>query len=403
MADPTPTKALLTIAAFASMGAGAVHASAMGAHAEHAQVVRVFGVLAVLQLAWGAAALARPSRRSSVVGVIINGGAFAGWAMAKTSGISIVDGLGIAEPIQWADGACAALALVAALACVAAAVGRSTLPGSMPAGRSRPAIRTAGRAVTVATLLIGSLTVTAMSAAATHEHGDSHLTAATDHSAPHNHEGSREPGAGESAAVVAPTPYDPTKPIDLGGVEGVTPQQQARAENLVAVVLARLPQFADSTTLSQKGFESIGDAATGFEHFVNWSYMNDGHELDPDHPESVVFEVTGSTKTLVSAMFFAEGGVSLDNVPDIGGKLTQWHVHNDLCFSDADPPRVAGITDQAGNCAPGTRALAPPVPMIHVWIRSHRCGPFAALDGISAGQVRAGETAQCDHAHGVGD
>ena len=40
----------------------------------------------------------------------------------------------------------------------------------------------------------------------------------------------------KDAAAVAPVPYDPSKPIDLGGIEGVTPAQQAAAENLVAVM-----------------------------------------------------------------------------------------------------------------------------------------------------------------------
>ena len=38
--------------------------------------------------------------------------------------------------------------------------------------------------------------------------------------------------------------------------------------------------------------------------------------------------------------------------------------------------------------------------MIHVWIVPHECGPFAALEGVGAGQVPAGEEHLCDHAHG---
>ena len=34
-------------------------------------------------------------------------------------------------------------------------------------------------------------------------------------------------------------------PIDLSGTPGVTPQQQAAAENLVAVTLVRLPKWSD--------------------------------------------------------------------------------------------------------------------------------------------------------------
>jgi hypothetical protein len=31
----------------------------------------------------------------------------------------------------------------------------------------------------------------------------------------------------------------------------------------------------------------------------------------------------------------------------------------------------------------------------------HRCGPFAALEGVGGGQIKAGEERLCDHAHGA--
>lgn len=39
--------------------------------------------------------------------------------------------------------------------------------------------------------------------------------------------------------------------------------------------------------------------------------------------------------------------------------------------------------------------------MIHVWTVSHPCGPFAALEGVGAGQIHEGEERLCDHAHGA--
>jgi hypothetical protein len=62
---------------------------------------------------------------------------------------------------------------------------------------------------------------------------------------------------------------------------------------------------------------------------------------------------------------------------------------------------VAGITSVGGQCQAPLKKLDP-VPMIHVWITPHPCGPFAALEGIGAGQVKAGETQLCDHVHGSG-
>jgi hypothetical protein len=99
-------------------------------------------------------------------------------------------------------------------------------------------------------------------------------------------------------------------------------------------------------------------------------------------------------------MFMLKEGSTLDSVPDIGGKLTQWHIHDNLCFTaDAVSPQVVGITDANGNC-PKPLAKFTPVPMIHVWIESNVCGPFAALEGVGAGQIKPGEVRSCDHVHG---
>ena len=204
-----------------------------------------------------------------------------------------------------------------------------------------------------------------------------------------------------ATAVVAPQVYDPTKPVDLSGVAGVSAAQEARAEKLVTTTLDELPQFADTATAVAQGYKSIGDSLTGVEHFINWDYLTDGRILDPNHPESLVYDSTVRGKrTLVSAMFMLEKGSTFDDVPDIGGALTQWHIHDNLCFTN-DPvaPRVLGITTSEGTCRPPLQKLTP-VPMIHVWIVKNKCGPFAALEGIGAGQTEGGAEKSCDHVHG---
>lgn len=215
-----------------------------------------------------------------------------------------------------------------------------------------------------------------------------------------------EHGGAESSAdgaTVATKPYDPTMPIDLGGMPGVTPQQQAAAENLVAVNLVRLPKWSDYKTAEAFGFRSIGDGGNGHEHFIQWDWINDDVFLDPDQPESLVYEPQpDGSKKLVSAMYMLPASVALEDAPDIGGALTQWHIHDDLCFT-ADPtqPRVGALTSRDGSCPNGLVKMEPS-PMIHVWITPHRCGPFAALEGVGAGQIAAGEVRLCDHQHGTG-
>jgi hypothetical protein len=113
-----------------------------------------------------------------------------------------------------------------------------------------------------------------------------------------------------------------------------------------------------------------------------------------------VYRTTSGERELVSAMFMLPQGRTLDDVPDLGGALTQWHIHDNLCFSGpADAATVSGLTDADGKCHGNLRKLTP-VPMIHVWIVPHRCGPFAALEGVAGGQVKEGEEQACDHAHG---
>ena len=218
------------------------------------------------------------------------------------------------------------------------------------------------------------------------EHGDGH--------------GDHGDGDGTTAAA-ATQPYDPELPIDLGGIDGVTPRQQAFAENLVAATVRDLPQWADLDVVEAAGFRSIGDGATGHEHYIQWDWIDDDVVLDPDFPESLVFEPQpDGSKKLVSAMFMLPGGTALDEVPDWGGALMQWHVHGDLCFTDhPEAPQVAGVKPVGTSCRPPLVDF-PLSPMIHVWIRPHECGPFAALDGIAGGQVPEGEEILCDEAHG---
>jgi hypothetical protein len=234
--------------------------------------------------------------------------------------------------------------------------------------------------------------------------GHSHAAGAHDDSAAggaHAH-GATEAGSGaEVASAVPAKPYDPMMPLDLGGVDGVTPQQQAAAENLLARTIVELPQFSDPAAIEAMGFQSIGDGALGHEHYINAANMADDVILDPDRPESLVFDTSVTPKKLVSAMFMLRPGDTLDDVPELGGALTQWHIHDNLCFTG---PRVSSLREPGTDC-PAGQTKGGETPMLHVWIDaspgtvSADCGPFTALEGIAAGSVAEGETRACDTAH----
>lgn len=377
----------LAVAALASIAAGAIHAVAAGAHSEHRPAVVAFAVLAAVQIGWGTLALgaSRRRRRIALLGAAVNMAAIGGWALAKTTGIDFVTGLQDAESPQFADTLAAALAVVAVLGALLPVTTRFT-PLRRLGERNSPTL--VGVAA-VAALAVG---IPGMVAAGSHSHTGGHA----------HGEGETSGDGHEHGSSATPSrPYDATLPVDFSGVEGVTAEQQAEAEELATVTIQRLPQWADTATAYAAGYRSIGDERTGFEHYVNWSSINDDTFFDPDHPESLVYRVDDGRRTLVAAMYMLPDGTGLDGVPDLGGDLIQWHVHNDLCFAGEENAWV--VADQAPasqDCPEGTFRLIETAPMIHVWIVPHECGAFASLEGVGGGQVAEGEERACDHIHG---
>jgi hypothetical protein len=379
-----PARPMLRTGAFAvpaltSLGAGAIHAAAIGAHNEHRQAVFAFAITAVVQLGLGAAALVSNRRLLGVALAASNLVFIGGWVLAKRTGIERIEGLDRAEALQWADGLAVVFAAFAVIGVAAIALLRWRLPAS-------------DALVRVLALPIAALSITGMVAAGGHAHAgadDSHAHDATTTAA--------ADGAVETPAVAPTRPFIPGEPIDLSA-PGVTPKQQAEAENILAATLYTLPQFADPDEAARRGWFSIGDAATGDEHFVNPSTFDDGKILDPNAPESLVYEMIDGKKTLVAAMYMLWPGATMADVPDIGGALMQWHIHDNLCFSP-ETGQVAGLRAPGTPCTGGL-VKGGESPMIHVWIQSHPCGPFAALEGIAGGTIAAGETRLCDTAHG---
>jgi hypothetical protein len=199
-----------------------------------------------------------------------------------------------------------------------------------------------------------------------------------------------------TTTTTRPQRADGSHGVQLRATTGVNPAQLARAERLLTTTIADIPSWSTPEKAEAAGYRSIGDAVTGDEHFVNWSYVDDGHILDPKRPESLVYEYRDNRRALVAAMYMLPWGSTFADVPDVGGALTQWHVHADLCLTD-DPQQkfVAGFAALGRPCPAGT-SKAGNTPMLHVWIVPNPCGPFAALEGVGAGQIAPGQTRLCD-------
>jgi hypothetical protein len=384
-----------------SVGTAVIHLVMVPAHAgEWLPEGLAFAASGWFALGFAVAVVARPTKRWLQVGLVANLVFIAAWAVTRFIGMPFGPQSGSKQAADLVDLTCVALEAALVIGC-AVFMSRPRLGESI---ESRGLVIASVIPLSVLALTTG---VVASPNARNHDHGGSAELATGDHVAGDHDSGSADHAATDAAGAGAETahtasvvvPYDPTKPLDFGGVPGVSPEEQARAENLVALTLAKLPQWSDYKYDEAHGFKSIGDGLTGTEHFMNQEYMDDDVFMDPDKPESLVFDTdrkTG-TKTLSAAMYMLKTGTPFDQVPDLGGALTQWHTHNNLCFTAAG--KVAGLTKADGTCPTGL-FLPQPTPMIHVWLRKNPCGPFAALEGIGGGTIAEGQTKLCDTAHG---
>jgi hypothetical protein len=66
-------------------------------------------------------------------------------------------------------------------------------------------------------------------------------------------------------------------------------------------------------------------------------------------------------------------------IPDVGGSLTPWHNHGDLCFGTGG--LIVGTTAN-GACPPGSSNIKTP-DMLHVWIVDHPDGPFGGIEAVN--------------------
>ena len=120
-----------------SIGAGTIHAAAIGIHAEHATLSRLFVAVAAAQILVGLLTLMRGGRAVAAATAVVNGGAVVAWVVTRVSGISWIEGLDQSEAPQFADTVCAALGALAVGAAVVTLLGGT-------GGRSAPLRRGCG-------------------------------------------------------------------------------------------------------------------------------------------------------------------------------------------------------------------------------------------------------------------
>jgi hypothetical protein len=155
----------------------------------------------------------------------------------------------------------------------------------------------------------------------------------------------------------------------------VTPEQQAAADRLVAETRQAIAPYQDVRVALAAGYRPAAPDGSGTAHYMNARPSRD--PLDPSHPAALVYASTRHGQVLLGAMYQmprqGEPG------PDIGGALTPWHYHTNVCFSILGL-LISGLSTPFGQCPPGSVRVTSS-DQLHVWTAPNPNGPFGDLDG----------------------
>ncbi len=154
------------------------------------------------------------------------------------------------------------------------------------------------------------------------------------------------------------------------GTAAPTAAQILAAATLIDRTRAAVQPYRDAAAARQAGYVPITDPNGSLVHYIQPSYLNDGGQLDPSHPESLVYGNTAHGPVLLGAMYILK---TSSPPAEYSSALTPWHRHTDLCFT-RDPLMVVGSVTSRG-CPAGSVNVATPL-MLHVWIADDPQGAF---------------------------
>jgi hypothetical protein len=152
-----------------------------------------------------------------------------------------------------------------------------------------------------------------------------------------------------------------------------TAAEKAAAQLLLEQTKLGTRRFAGLEAAVADGYRAVTPLDAPIVHYVNPAYLVTGDTLNPEHPESLIYGNSVKGPILLAAMYIAHRIGQAG--PDIGGPLTLWHAHSNLCFS-ARTNIIDAFTDAAGNCPAGSFNSGTPE-MLHVWVVDNPNGPFS--------------------------
>jgi hypothetical protein len=202
----------------------------------------------------------------------------------------------------------------------------------------------------VTSLSVVALNRSAIAESAAHEHDGGHVHATVDD--------------GSSSAAHATGSCQPTS------------TQLGASARLIADTRRGLGQFVDLRDALRAGYAPYAPdqpASVAIKHYFNPAYVTDGRILDSARPEGLLYADTARGPVVVAAVYLMNRASEPGRA--VGGCLTPWHKHDDLCSSDPAKGMITGRHRPGGPCPSGQVPWAAPQ-MLHTWVIDIP-GPFA--------------------------
>ena len=162
-----------------------------------------------------------------------------------------------------------------------------------------------------------------------------------------------------------------------------TAAQVEAAANLVKETDASLVRFENVNNAIAAGYtERL--ATNGEEHLLCQNCSSAFEGLNPQDPSSLVYaiNVKGHAPILLGAMYLMGDG----NGPQVGGGLTRWHSHLEVCQGGRIIIAGFGLA-LPGQCDPSTWKDQYTTQMLHVWVVPYPGGVFS--DDLSTAATTA--------------
>jgi hypothetical protein len=208
----------------------------------------------------------------------------------------------------------------------------------------------------IATLSVVALNRSATAESTAHQHGVGHVHASADD-------------------------HEANPPAHATGSCQPTSAQLAAATRLITDTRRGVARFAVLQAALGAGYAPNHPLPSAIKHYFNPASVTDGRVLDPARPEGLLYANTARGPVLVAAVYLMNRAGEPGRA--VGGCLTGWHPHNNLCSRDPGRGLVTGVRRPGGRCPPGQVPWAAPR-MLHTWVIDIPGGPFAGHTPIAA-------------------